>query len=390
MNYQINGGKLIGTGSGSCVFKPNLPCKGEKNYKKNKDRISKYIFKKNAVDLIDHEKKLTTKIKKIKNYENWAIIFDKYCKADDYTKLYVLDKQGFNDCWTEESIDSYEYEIMDKISYISSGKYGGITLEDHFIKKFSSIKQSDLEKEFMKLMKKITPLFEGLKSMNENKIIHNDIKGINIVKHNSVFKFIDFGLASHLVNKRFLKQRSLSEFNTTRIYIYYPLEYIYYYSPNLNNELLKLNNKEVRRHFYDLDDYYKELFNLDFLTISKDLIQFIQTNQIKENDMLKKIDVYSVGSLIPLLFMFESNIEFPNKISEKIQQFYNLFIDMTEPFSFNRISASEAYERFMDLISSKPRRNLSSKSRKVLSSKKRVKTKPKKRVQRRTPIRKKI
>ena len=383
MISEFIGGKLIGTGSGSCVFKPDLPCKGDKNHKKNKDRISKYIFKKNAVDLIKHEKQITNKILKIKNYDEWAIVFDKYCKADDYTKLYLKDKQGFNECWHEESIDSYEYENIDKTSYLTSGKYGGITLEDYFIKNFRNIKQTDLEKQFMKLMKKIKPLFEGLNTMNKNKIVHNDIKGINIVEHNQVFKYIDFGLASSFSNKQFLKQRSLSEFNTSRIYIYYPLEYIYYYSSDLNNELLKLNTKELRRHFEDLDYYYKELFNLNFLDISTDLINLIQTNQINENDMLKKIDVYSIGSLIPLLFMFESNIEFPNHNSEKIQKFYNLFIDMTEPFSFNRITANEAYERFMDLISKKSKRKSVQKSKRV---QKRVQKRASKR---RTPIRKK-
>ena len=60
-------------------------------------------------------------------------------------------------------------------------------------------------------MEKMEPLFLGLKAMNDNKIVHNDIKYNNIVLHNGVFKYIDFGLSNVSSKKQHFKNRSLEE-----------------------------------------------------------------------------------------------------------------------------------------------------------------------------------
>ena len=54
-------------------------------------------------------------------------------------------------------------------------------------------------------MEKIEPLFLGLKVMNDKKIVHNDIKFNNIVLHQGVFKYIDFGLSELSSKKAILK-----------------------------------------------------------------------------------------------------------------------------------------------------------------------------------------
>ena len=48
----MKGGKLIGTGSGSCVFQPNFPCKEGDNI--DLDHISKVIYRKEAEKYVQH------------------------------------------------------------------------------------------------------------------------------------------------------------------------------------------------------------------------------------------------------------------------------------------------------------------------------------------------
>ncbi len=49
------GGKLIATGSDSCVFKPNIPCK--KGTKKSSKKVSKIIYHHDSKNAINKEKK---------------------------------------------------------------------------------------------------------------------------------------------------------------------------------------------------------------------------------------------------------------------------------------------------------------------------------------------
>ena len=75
------------------------------------------------------------------------------------------------------------------------------------------------------------PLFFGLNERYKNGLSHLDIKVNNIVLHNNVFKYIDFGLSCELSDYKHFKNRSLSEFDNTRFYLWYPVEYIYSNSP---------------------------------------------------------------------------------------------------------------------------------------------------------------
>ena len=143
---DINGGELIATGSSSCVFMPNLPC--SKKSKINKDRISKIMYSNNAVlDSLD-EKRMNDKIKKIKGYTKWAIIFDEFCKPMKKDQLYDYDEQGIYDCLDEED-DSSLIDSFDNNSYMMNGIYGGVTLVDYFENIFfNKVKEKNFNNEF--------------------------------------------------------------------------------------------------------------------------------------------------------------------------------------------------------------------------------------------------
>ena len=70
----MDGGKLISSGSDSCIFIPNLPCSN--NSIIDKKKISKIMYNPSAQLDSQHEKRMNERIKKIKGYEKWAIIFE--------------------------------------------------------------------------------------------------------------------------------------------------------------------------------------------------------------------------------------------------------------------------------------------------------------------------
>jgi len=337
------GGELVATGSDSCVFIPNFPCK--RSGKVDKQRISKIIYSEDAKEESLEEKKMNDKIKKIKGYSSWAIIFDQFCKPLSKEILMEYDEEGLNDCIGD---NTYIQDNFNKNSYMMNGVYGGETMDDYFYRTFETKKMSlqQINKSFLKLMEMMEPLFLGLKKMSEKKIIHNDIKSNNIVVHNGVFKYIDFGLAGVLSDKKHFKNRSQDELRSTRIYLYYPLEYLLYYATNsqLDDELFFLETNNKRHNFNYLDSIHS-IFGVNAKDIYYGTIYEIRNKKVNENKMIKGIDVYSLGILIPLLFL-RTNLSLKLEDSQMILDFYNLFGMMITPLSKNRISAEDAYKRF--------------------------------------------
>ena len=356
----MNGGELIATGSSSCVLTPNIPCK--RNGKMKKDRISKIIYSEDAIYESIGEKRMNEKIKKIKGYSSWAVIFDEYCKPMKKEILSEYDEEGLSDCLDEE--EPYLVENFDENSYMMNGMYGGITLDGYFEQVFTKkIKKSPgFNNEFYDLMRRMEPLFSGLKKMNENNIIHNDIKPNNIVLHKGVFKYIDFGLSAMKSNKQHFKQRSLDELKTNRIYTYYPLEYLLYYASQkkLNEELRNIYNGQHRKNYGHLNQV-----NMLFGSYGSDVYESVsgdlRKKKIKETKMIQSIDVYSLGILVPLLFLFHTqlwNEKNPSETflkqvidgNELVKDFFILFGQMVHPSSNQRITSNDASIQFKRLL----------------------------------------
>ena len=344
------GGELLATGSSSCVFNPNFPCK--RNGVVDDERISKIIYNPGAKEESQHEKKMNEAIQKIRGYSSWAIIFDQFCKPFPKDVLSTYDKRGIDNCIDSES-DDLDDEF-DMNSYMMNGIYGGETLDDYFMNMFEhknmSVPQRD--KLFLKLMRMMEPLFLGLKKMSEKKIIHNDIKPNNIVVHDGVFKYIDFGLAGKLSNKKHFQQRSLDELRSNRIYMYYPLEYLLYYATKqqLDDELQRINTKYVRNN-YDLLEDIHSIFGRDTFTIYHEIVDQIRNKKINQTKMIKSIDTYSLGILIPMLFLRPEVIGAIQEGSPLMDDFYALFGVMTSTFLPNiRITAENAYKQFKQLL----------------------------------------
>ena len=344
------GGELLATGSSSCVFNPNFPCK--RNGVIDDERISKIIYNPGAKQESQHEKKMNEAIKKIRGYSSWAIIFDQFCKPFPKEVLSTYDKRGIDNCFDSDSEDIDDE--FDENSYMMNGIYGGETFDDYFMNMFEDKQMSvpQRDKQFLKLMRMMEPLFLGLKRMSEKKIVHNDIKPNNIVVHDGVFKYIDFGLAGKLTNKKHFQQRSLDELRSNRIYMYYPLEYLLYYATKqqLDDELQRMNTK-YKRNDYDLLENIHSIFGRDTVTIYYETVDQIRNKKINQTKMIKSIDTYSLGILIPMLFLRSEVIGAIQEGSQLMDDFYALFGVMTSTFLPNiRITAENAYKQFKQLL----------------------------------------
>ena len=75
----------------------------------------------------------------------------------------------------------------------------------------------------------------------------------------------------------------------------------------------------------------------------------IKNNKINQTKMLRSIDTYSLGILIPMLFLRPEVIGAIQQGSQLMDDFYALFGVMTSPLS-NVITAENAYKQFKQLL----------------------------------------
>jgi serine/threonine protein kinase len=189
------GGKVIASGGFGCVFSPALICEGKSS--RGKNRISKLLTKKHALDEYNEVQKYKNQLNKIPNYEDYFLLNDfEMCKP---AKLDKSDLVSFNskcsalpkDKITQSNINT----SLDKVFALNMPN-GGLPIDD-FILKNNSFKN------IVKLNNTLINLLNnGIIPMNENNIYHCDIKDSNILVDNSSgFKtrLIDWGLSTEYV-----------------------------------------------------------------------------------------------------------------------------------------------------------------------------------------------
>ena len=247
------GGKLIATGSKSCVIRPNLNCKGDK-IKRSDSKISKIVFGDTSKEYSLREKEIDDIIKRIPGSKNWALIFDTLCKPPTFDESSKIDHDIY-DCLGESSYELHKgenkkkREIYDKNSIMLIGDYGGITLEQYFNESMEGLTDiKKIEKVFLDIMEKMKYIFLGIYELNRYEISHLDIKPNNIVLHKGYFKFIDFGLSGKYDNIEHFKTRSYNESRTNRIYLWYPPEFLY-------SQCSKKELKETKKQIKDTEKF---------------------------------------------------------------------------------------------------------------------------------------
>jgi serine/threonine protein kinase len=356
----MEGGSLLATGSSSCIFRPNIPCK-DSNDKQTNRKVSKIVYGNKAKRYYNKEKLITKLIKQIKGYKKWCIIYDKFCQPPDYSNIFVYEPKIL------ECKDEYYSSIFNETSKMMISRYGGTTFEDYFISSLQNNKEMDTK--MFDLMVKMKQLFIGLKEIYHNKLIHLDIKYNNIVLDGKFFKYIDFGLSGELHDLTHFKNRSLSEFNTKRIYIWYPLEYLYgsIDESDKYDELNKFKSRYFRKHYSDGLNVHR-LFDVNLNNHVKELLSSKKTMSDEDyKNMISMIDVYSLGIMIPFLFNEYNLTKYINS-SRFLKDLFKLFKKMCEIDHKQRINPDECLKEYNKLM-----RKYSH-----LSSKKGKKTKKKK------------
>jgi len=190
------GGKVIASGGFGCVFSPALKCKGAK-IRRGKNRISKLLTKKHALDEYNEIQIIKKKLDKIQNYENYFLLDDfDICKP---AKLNKSDLNNFKskctalpkDKITQKNIN----ESLDMVLSLNMPN-GGLPIDDFLLKNNSYKNVINLNNNLINLLN------NGIIPMNQNNIYHCDIKDSNILVDNSSgFKtrLIDWGLSTEYV-----------------------------------------------------------------------------------------------------------------------------------------------------------------------------------------------
>jgi serine/threonine protein kinase len=344
--YNLYGGKLIDTGTKSCILSPNITCNKKK--KKKNNNVSKISYRENSHKIIKREKQIGDIISRISGSKKWALTFDTLCKPPVYKDIIKMDNEIIN-CFKkyDNYLSNNNYiESYNKNRIMLVGEKGGITLQTYFK---NLVNGNKLNKNFINMMKKIKNVLFGLVQLNKNNIIHLDLTAKNIVLSNNTFKIIDFGLSNISSNKEYFIKKSNYEFDNNRLYLFYPIDFIFYNKSidKINNELKKIKTEGVDDFRNNADVYYSihKKFNRD---PDKD-IKIALKNKLNDTEftkMIKSVDTYSFGILFIYLFNYY-DINYENKC---IKDFFKLFKKMTEPNYKNRILIDEAYIIFCNLL----------------------------------------
>ena len=236
--------------------------------------------------------------------------------------------------------------------WVSSGN-----LEEYFKKNIKSTDIKSLENSFLDIMSKMLNVFLGLIILNNNKIVHLDIKPSNIMYDKKNFKIIDFGLSSKIDDIEHFRHRAYKESKTNRIYLWYPPSYLI---SQLSFD--ELDELEVYIKNYNFSNYYKseadvydrirkhydqsthKTYNTNYYKlIRKGIIKFKTQEDIDNrfNSELDTIDTYSLGMIFPYLFIKNNLLKYV-KNSTILKPFFELFRLMINPEVSRRIEICEA------------------------------------------------
>ena len=358
MKKTISRSKLIGRGSYGCVFKPAIKCK-KKKYTIHKKKISK-IFINN--DSSKHELKMNQIIKKIPNYKEWAYIWKKGCSPPNYEE--IKDISEIKKCLKKTKKTKKDYN---KKTYMLLGNYGGISFSKYcekLIQKSTFRTMKEFTKIFLKLFRLLHNIFLGIYELNKHEISHQDLSDSNIMFKKNQCYLIDFGLSCRYTDMKSYKERSRKQISGSRVYDPYPFDYIYAFAKKdeLNSELIDFEYKNYRDNYEDYLNIHQNVFNRQ--NIQEDIFNLFllparegKHFKVNKKIILKKLDTYSLGIMLPMIFNDMANKYNIGKKkftkcfqSPKIQNQLALLKDMTDIHPKNRIYIEDAYERFKTLI----------------------------------------
>jgi hypothetical protein len=190
INNKI-GGKVIASGGYGCVFSPSLKCKGKK---REKNKISKVMTKKNALHEYNEIISIKKKVSDIPNYEEYFLVNNfSLCEPE---KLSSSDLKNFKKkCSALPKNDINKNNINNSLNKIMSLNMpnGGLPVDDYIYDNGSFEKLMMITKSLLDLLN------NGIIPMNKRNIYHSDVKDSNLlvknIKDKTETKLIDWGLS---------------------------------------------------------------------------------------------------------------------------------------------------------------------------------------------------
>lgn len=365
-NASVTTPKLLDSGTYGCVINPPLyknkivkkiiiPYKNKKNsdiakiYKNGKEDFSDEIELIEKIQIIDPKNKFTTKLK------GAMVIFGDEIKDDTIQNCLRKDN----------SFDTYDSK--DSSSPHMNDTYYTLILENGGVR---TDKVYSLT--YHEFLSKFKIFLSGMLKLQENDLVHLDIKPANVLISDKKINLIDFGLMTNFDS--LFTQDNSHILKYANVYPYYPPEFYLAYLylkgiPKFVNkqDILEWwsgedNHNEINKYFEskmvnknaNLKQTYtngvKELFNIIKNKIENDIID---VSEIFSKDMARKTDVFSISYIIAAL---NKNITFSSDSSERNKE--QAFIDdiyqkCFEINPFQRISMQELYEEVANELKSK-------------------------------------
>jgi len=342
-----NNSIVLGQGSYGCVIKPSPPC--EKPIITFRTDNPKNVVAKIYTSLsstlqtaIKKEVEIGKILAKIdKNNEYYAIPIQ-LCKTSKNT---LNTYKAFKKCEDIQStIQEFEMltmedEGLDMLEVVTRYKH-----------KYNALLPS---KYWILLIKNI---LQGIELLNNNDIIHQDIKLPNIAYQNNRLKLLDFGLAIDFNNVYTLNNNRL-----TYYYFIHPFEYILI-SDYLKYKTYKKYTKSVllqifKNSWYEyLNDYgYKSYLSYKFFIPETDIntecdkmiLKYISDPTAWFNDIQKyknKIDIYAFGMTCVDIHLYLDYSDLTNIEKDKYIYFVKKIIEINPSKRFTVKEALKYYE----------------------------------------------
>jgi serine/threonine protein kinase len=347
----MKGGDLVAQGGFGCVFRPNLPCPGEKT------RTPKTISKVLAIHDAHKELGETANIDKIDPTFKYHLPTPNLCgyqPINDY-------EPGMENCRIRQKVHP------DRLALLQY-KDGGLSLD-----KFNETHAIDTVDKLKTFWREFYALFVGLDEMSQMQYTHSDIKAENIVIDPQTYNinFIDFGLASYY-SQVIDDPRLQSKYESG--YFVYPFEAVLLSDVVYNvvsrnhidfaiftKQLYTKRGADQADKLFTTKSLYRPTWNENYRRYVRDLIKMDRENIA--GSILYKLDIFGIG--IVMAECLSKMIYEINKAKRANDETTNIFRALgvilngtTHSYHGDRISPGEARHLYettvLPLVGEKP------------------------------------
>lgn len=323
------GGEAIASGGFGCVFKPALKCK---NGIRSKNKVTKLMSTKNAINEYEFIQNVKSKLSQIPNYENYFLVddfeicepekldeedminFDEKCSAlKKHSKL--RSRSGSRSRSSSKMSASYLNAHLDDVRALNMPD-GGIDLERH-------IQQHNTGHDLSKVNDSLIDLLlYGIVPMNKKHVYHCDIKDTNIMIKRNHARLIDWGLSLLEKNKSEIPHnlyRRPFQYNTPFSIILFTKDFLEMYKDFLDSGsenlrgfviqyILHWNKERGIGHLKSMNRTMK-LINPEIFASEEELQEYPYAYFYIVNYILKTVETYKENMLDYLNNVFLKNTD---------------------------------------------------------------------------------